>query len=106
VSSSLDNVYAGTHGLVSRNAINALVDLSNFHTITWSAGNDPAAFYPEEVTALEAYLNACGKLFINGQNIGSDIFEPGGQSQFAQSFYNNYLHASYEANSGPSFICL
>ena len=104
VSSSLDNVYAGTHGLVSRNAINALVDLSNFHTITWSAGNDPAAFYPEEVTALEAYLNACGKLFINGQNIGSDIFEPGGQSQFAQNFYNNYLHASYEANSGPSFI--
>jgi hypothetical protein len=99
VSNSLDNVYAGTHGLVSRNAINALVDLSNFHTITWSAGNDPAAFYPEELTALETYLNGCGKLFINGQNIGSDIFEPGGQSQFAQSFYNNYLHADYIANS-------
>ena len=81
-----------------------MVDLSHYHVVTWSAGNDPAAFYPEEVTALEAFLDGGGNLFINGQNIGSDIFEPGGQSQFAQSFYNNYLHASYEANSGPSFI--
>ena len=99
VSNSLDNVYADTYGLVSRSAIDDLADLSNFHAIIWSAGNVPAAFYPEEVTALEIYLSGCGKLFINGQNIGSDIFEPNGQSQFAQSFYNNYLHADYVANS-------
>jgi hypothetical protein len=104
VSNSLDNVYTGTHGQVSRNAINALVDLSNFHAVTWSAGNETAAFYPEEVSALEDYLEGGGNLFINGQNIGSDIFEPGGQSQFAQSFYNNYLHADYIANSGPNLI--
>jgi len=104
VSNSLDNVYTGAHGLVSRNAINASVDLSYYHVVTWSAGNDPAAFYPDEVTKLEAFLNGGGNLFINGQNIGSDIFEPGGQSQFAQSFYNNYLHASYEANDGPAFL--
>jgi hypothetical protein len=104
VSNSLDNVYTGTYGLVLRNAVNASVDLSHYHAVTWSAGNEPAAFYPEEVTALEAYLDGSGNLFINGQNIGSDIFEPGGQSQFAQSFYNDYLHASYEANNGPAFI--
>ena len=104
ISNSLDNVFLGTHGLVSRNAINASVDLSYYHVVTWSAGNDPAAFYPDEVTKLEAFLNGGGNLFINGQNIGSDIFEPGGQSQFAQNFYNNYLHADYVADSGINFI--
>jgi hypothetical protein len=104
VSNSLDNVYTGSHGQVSRSAVNASVDLSNFYAVTWSAGNEPAAFYPEEVSALEDYLDGGGNLFINGQNIGSDIFEPGGQSQFAQSFYNNYLHADYIANSGTNFI--
>jgi len=99
VSNSLDNVYTGTHGQVSRSAVTASVDLSNFYVVTWSAGNEPAAFYPEEVIALEDYLEGGGNLFINGQNIGSDIFEPNGQSQFAQSFYNNYLHADYIANS-------
>jgi hypothetical protein len=99
VSNSLDNVYTGTHGQVSRSAVNALADLSNFYVVTWSGGNEPAAFYPEEVTALENFLDRGGNLFINGQNIGSDIFEPGGQSQFAQSFYNNHLHADYIANS-------
>ncbi len=29
--------------------------------------------------------------FLAAQNLGSDIFEAGGQSQFAQSFFNNYL---------------
>jgi hypothetical protein len=104
VSNSLDNVYTGAHGLVSRSAVNASVDLSNFHAVTWSAGNETAAFYPDEVSALEDYLEGGGNLFINGQNIGSDIFEPGGQSQFAQSFYNNYLHADYIADVGPNLI--
>jgi hydrogenase maturation factor len=79
------------------------VDLSNFQLITWSQGTTFPAFVHAEVNALQTFLDGGGNLFINGQDIGSDIFEPNGQSQFAQGFYNNYLHADYIANVGGSF---
>jgi hypothetical protein len=105
VANSLQNVYTGTYGVVSRSALHATgVNLSSFYFISWSAGVTVPAFYPEEVTALENYLTNGGRLFINGQDIGADIFEPTGQSQFAQSFYNNYLHTNYESNTSNSFL--
>lgn len=106
ISSSLDEVYSGTHGLVSRTALDATVDLSHFQVITWSAGVSLPAFYQDEVTSLQSFLDGGGRLFINGQNIGEDIFEASGQSQFAQSFYNNYLYANYESDFGGSFFLL
>ena len=105
ISNSLDDVYTGTYGVVSREALQVpAVDLSHFILITWSAGIATPVFYTEEVDALQNYIDNGGRLFINGQDIGADIFEPGGNSQFAQSFYNNYLHANYEADVGSSFL--
>lgn len=105
VTNALDGFYEGIYGVVSRTALQTLgLDLSYFTIISWSAGNSLPAFYPEEVNNLQTYLDQGGNLLINGQNIGSDIFEAGGQSQFAQSFFNNYLHSNYIADSGPSFF--
>jgi Secretion system C-terminal sorting domain/Fibronectin type III domain len=104
VSNSLANVFTGTVGIVSRDALNASVVLDNYQMIAWSEGPSLPAFYPEEVDALQGYLDGGGNLFINGQDIGSDIFGAGGQSQFAQSFYNNYLHASLVGTTAPSFL--
>ena len=105
VTGSLDRIYPGTYGVVSRTALHPSgVDLSNFTVLTWSAGTTFPAFYPEEVNALEAFLNQGGGLFINGQDIGSDIFEPTGQSHFAQIFYHNYLHANYVADASNWFL--
>jgi hypothetical protein len=105
VTSSLNNVYTGTYGIVSRTALHPVgVDLSNFDVIIWSSAQTVPAFYPEEVNALEPYLDNGGRLFISGQDIGSDIFEVNGQSQFAQNFYNNYLHANYLNNSINTFL--
>jgi len=104
VTGSLDNIYPGSYGVVSRSALqDAAVDLSNFQLITWSQGTTFPVFLPVEVNSLQTYLDGGGNLFINGQDIGSDIFEPDGQSQFAQSFYNNYLHANYVANASNFF---
>jgi len=105
ITNSLDHVFSGTYGVVSRTALRpAGVDLSNFKVMTWSQGKTFPAFVPEEVTALQTYLDGGGMLFINGQDIGADIFEPNGQSSFAQSFYNNYLHADYVSNSSTWFL--
>jgi len=95
VFNSIENVFPGKASIVSRTALNPSTVLDNFQMITWSAGNTLPAFYPEEVDAIQNYLDDGGKLFINGQDIGEDVFGAGGQSQFAQGFYNNYLHASY-----------
>jgi hypothetical protein len=103
VTNSLENVFPGTFGFVSRTALNPTAVLDNFQMITWSAGNALPAFYPEEVNAIQNYLDNGGKLFINGQDIGEDVFGAGGQSQFAQGFYNNYLHASF-VGAGNSYL--
>jgi len=102
--SSLDNVHTGTYGIISRTALqDPSVDLSNFYLITWSAGVAVPVFLPEEVANLETYLDNGGRLFINGQDIGEDIFELSGMSQHAQSFYNNYLYADYVASYSYAF---
>lgn len=102
---ALGGFYEGRYGIVSRNAFQSPnLDLSYFTMIAWAAGNSNPAFYPNEVTNLQNYLDQGGKLLMSGHDIGSDIFETGGQSQFAQSFFNNYLHANYLADFGGSYI--
>ncbi len=105
VTACLDAVFAGTYGVVSRTALHpAGVNLANFKAIFWSAGTTFPAFYPEEVTALQTYLDNGGRLFISGQDIGSDIFETSGMSQFAQGFYHDYLHAEYVRDASNWFL--
>ena len=96
---SLENVYNGTFGAVSRSALQPVnLSLSDFDLIVWQGSNSVRAFYEEEINKLQSYLDGGGKLLITGQNIGSDIFESSGQSQFAQDFYHNYLHTDYVAD--------
>jgi len=105
ISNSLDGFYEGRYGVVSREAVNVVgLDLSYFSMIAWAGGNSSPAFYPEEVNNLQTYLDQSGNLLMTGQNIGEDIFEPIGQSQFAQSFFNNYLHSNYIDTSGSFFL--
>ncbi len=105
VTGTLDNVYSGTYGVVSRSAFeSANVDLSNFDMVYWQGSNSVRAFYEDEVNKLENYLDGGGNLFITGQDLGSDIFEATGQSQFAQDFYHNYLHANYVSNASTLYL--
>ena len=99
VTGSLENVYNGTFGAVLRSALQPVnLNLSNFDIIFWDGSNSTRAFYEEEINKLQNYLDGGGKLLITGQDIGSDIFETSGQSQFAQDFYHNYLHTNYVAD--------
>jgi hypothetical protein len=104
--SSLNKFVSGSFGLVSRSALHKPTSsVDSFKTVFWSSGNVLPAFYPEEVTILQNYLDSGGNLFICGQDIGSDIFGVGGQSQFAQGFYTSYLHANFlNEISAPKLI--
>lgn len=105
VLNALGKFFEGRYGVVSRSALQTTgIDLSFFAMIAWAAGNSNPAFYPSEVSNLQSYLDQGGNLLMSGHNIGSDIFEPGGQSQFAQNFFNNYLHANYLADFGGNIF--
>lgn len=105
ISGSLENVYEGTYGIVSSEALdNPDADISNFNVIVWSVGNSSPVLTNDWVTLLQDYLDQNGMLFLTGQNIGHDVFDSTGQSQFAQDFYNNYLHAEYVADFGGSYF--
>lgn len=107
VDSSLQRVYTGSYGIVSRNSlVNSIPDLSHYYTIIWSNGTTKPAFYQQDVDALQSYLDGGGNLLINGQDIGSDVFKPGGQSQFAQGFYNNYLHAVFVKDTAAGSLIM
>jgi hypothetical protein len=91
-------------GIVSNDALYPSVDLTDFTLICWSTGDALPVFTQDEVNALTPFLDNGGRLLINGQDIGQDIFDASGQSQFAQSFYNNYLHANYVDDVGLAFF--
>jgi hypothetical protein len=102
---SIDKFYDGSLGIVTREALESPdADLSSFYLVAWIAGDALPVFNTDDVTLLETFLDDGGRLFITGQDIGKDIMDASGQSQFAQSFYNNYLHANYVADFGGSFF--
>jgi len=65
--------------------------MKDYDIVIWFTGDDYGGDYPTltetDQNETAKYLSAGGKLFISGQNIGSDIG--------ATDFYHNYLHAFF-----------
>jgi hypothetical protein len=101
---AIDQEFEYPLGIVSSEALTPSVDYTDFSFIAWSTGNVYPVLVQDEVDGLSAFLDNGGRLLINGQNIGFDIFDVTGQSQFAQSFYNDYLHADYISDWGLSYF--
>ena len=60
--------------------------LDDFNVVVWFTGDcDTDTLTPADQANLAAYLDAGGKLFLSGQNIGQDIA--------GSPFYHDYLHA-------------
>ncbi|MBN1423599.1 Omp28-related outer membrane protein [Candidatus Fermentibacteria bacterium] len=79
------------------------VDTTLFKSIFWNVSWGFPAFVPEDIALLAGYLDGGGNLYLAGQDIGWDIFDPSGNSYFpeAQAFYTTYLDARYlNDNSG------
>jgi len=68
-----------------------------YKSIFWTIGWAFPAFELSDITFLKDYLDGGGNLFIGGQDIGWDIFDPSGGSAFqeAKDFYNMYMDAIY-----------
>ena len=68
-----------------------------YKSVFWTIGWAFPAFELSDVTFLKDYLDGGGNLFIGGQDIGWDIFDPSGSSTFqeAKDFYHMYMDAKY-----------
>jgi hypothetical protein len=71
--------------------------LSNFPIVIWNVGWAFPTLDDQDRAALTSYLDAGGRLFVSGQDIGWDMFDPSGSSYSpaAQAWYRTYLGATY-----------
>ncbi len=73
--------------------------LDSVNNIYWNAAWEFPYLTNEEVKFLSRFLDRGGNLFIAGQDLGWDTYDPSGNgTPKTRSFYENYLQASWDAD--------
>ncbi|MEM1098044.1 MAG: hypothetical protein AAGH92_04580, partial [Planctomycetota bacterium] len=83
-------------------AIAGDVDLSDYDAVVWILGEESTAddtFDATEQALVTAYLNAGGKLFVSGAEIGWDL----DNLNNGRTFYNQTLRADYAADDANTY---
>ena len=94
---ALDNL-GETYGVVSSSAVPpAAGNLSTIGSLTWLTGLSEPGLSEDEMNALRTYLDAGGRLYLNGVDMAYQMADPTSPFYTANSldFFNNYLHANY-----------
>jgi len=72
--------------------------LSQFDVVIWMTGNDYSdCLSSADITALQTYLSGGGKLYFSSTELGYYTYD-GGSGSHVQSFYENYLKATYSGD--------
>ena len=89
------------YGVWDRNSAVLSADLmSYFPVIVWNLGWSFPTLEQNDRDALSDYLDAGGKLFITGQDLGWELNDIGGE---AYLWYQNYLHARFISDDTNNF---
>jgi hypothetical protein len=81
---------------------NGQVNLNDYHTIIWLSGEQStrhSTFTSIEQTAVTNFLNAGGKFFVSGSEIGWDL----DAQNNGRTFYRNVLRAQYLADDAGGY---
>ncbi len=90
--------YAVTDANVMEEAISNQA-LTGVEDIYLNIGWTFPSFTDEQATALKAFMNGGGNVFVSGQDIGWDINDPSGYgTTITKDLFTNYFHASYTAD--------
>jgi hypothetical protein len=86
----------GTWDLMANGKADAAL-LNHFPIVIWNAGDILPSLDANDRDALGAYLDDGGKLFISGQDIGFDLYDPSGPGYGpgTQTWYSTYFGATY-----------
>ena len=80
------------------------LSLAGYDAVVWMLGEESTAqesFSSAEQGVLETYLDAGGKLFVSGAEIGWDLVAQGSSAD--QTFYETYLKAVYVADDAGTY---
>jgi N-acetylmuramoyl-L-alanine amidase/PKD repeat protein len=91
------NVYSCSNTAV----VSDQLPLTNYDVLIWFLGDESTAnvtFSESEQSRVVAFLEAGGKLFVTGSEIGWDLVEKGSESD--KDFYRDYFKANYLADGG------
>jgi hypothetical protein len=72
----------------------AAADLSHYYVVIWETGTS-GRIGSSNQSALSTYLDADGRVFFTGQDIGWYLNDWSGHTSADVTFYNNYLRADY-----------
>lgn len=78
------------------------VNLSSYSAVIWILGEEATTertFSTTEQTRVQTYLDAGGKIFVSGAEIGYDL----DYQNYGRSFYNNYLKADYVGDDSATY---
>lgn len=79
--------------------------LTNYSKVVWMLGEESTVdetFSSAEQTAVTAYLNATGRLFVSGAEIGWDLGRSTYSSPADMNFFTNILRTAYAFDSGSN----
>lgn len=71
------------------------ITLQNFDYVVWNVGWAFPTLDAVDRAALSGYLDTVGSLFVTGQDIGFDFFDPTGSQYGNQNWYRTYLGAEF-----------
>jgi hypothetical protein len=84
--------------------IDGLVDLKDYDMVWWILGDESTVdetFSTVEQDSVKSYLDAGGKLFVSGSEIGWDLDNKGSASD--KAFMYNYLKAAYAEDDAGNY---
>jgi hypothetical protein len=88
---------------VSSNGSPTIDVLERYESVIWFTGDDrDSTLTAEEQSVIAAFLDGGGKLLITGQDIGYDLVKDGSTAD--STFYSNFLHAQYVADSSSTSV--
>ena len=96
------NTQLGVESAQNDQVISGVINLADYHTVLWISGEESSTdvtFDATERTLITNYLNAGGKIFVSGAEIGFNL-DAGGVDP---TFYNTKLHADYVSDDAASY---
>ncbi len=84
--------------------ISGAINLASYNTVLWISGAESVAdetFNSTEQTKITTYINAGGKVFVSGSELGFDLFSSGTAAD--KTFFNSTLHAGYVSDDAGTY---
>ncbi len=104
---ALNNTNSSFESVKNSEVISGEVKLENYYGVIWYDGDESTVdetFNSTEQALIKKYLEQGGRLFVNGSEIGWDLYHRGSSADI--DFYKNYFKAIYNADDANTDVAV